>query len=230
MTKGNLCNCVNCAVGWKSFDVLTHEQLTFLNDNRFEATFKPGEIIFKQGSPASNAVFLSEGMAKVYMEGQGNKNFLLSVAKPGEMIIGPGIYTDSRHIFSLTALNDLRACFIDARFIKDLVKVNSAFAENIVIDISYKAQKNIYKLLSMTQKKMPGRVAEILLYLADKVFESDKFTMILSRQELAEMSGMAKESVVRILKDFADEGIISSGCTNFEILKKDKLIMICENG
>lgn len=146
------------------------------------------------------------------------------------MIIGPGIYTNSRHIFSVTALNDVRACFIETKFIKDMVKENSDFAESLLKDVSYKAQRNIYKLLSMTQKKMPGRVAEILLYLADKVFESDKFTMILSRQELAEMSGMAKESVVRILKDFADEGIISSGCPQFEILKKDKLIMICENG
>lgn len=230
MAKGNLCNCVDCVVGWKCFNVLNKDQLAFLNDNRFEATFNPGETIFKQGSPASHAVFLSAGLVKVYLEGQGNKNFLLSVTGTGQMIIGPGIYTNSRHIFSVTALNDVRACFIETKFIKDMVKENSDFAESLLKDLSYKSQKNIYKLLSMTQKKMPGRVAEILLYLADKVFESDKFTMILSRQELAEMSGMAKESVVRILKDFADEGIISSGCPQFEILKKDKLIMICENG
>ncbi len=230
MANNNLCSCVDCVVRWRCFNGLDKDQLSFLNDNRFEAKFKPGENIFKQGSPASNAVFLAQGLAKLYMEGQGNKNFLLSIAKPGEMIIGPGIYTNSKHIFSVTALNDVKACFIDARFIKDLVKANSNFAEAFLTDVSYGAQRYIYKLLSMTQKKMPGRVAEILLYLADKIFESDKFTMILSRQELAEMSGMAKESVVRILKDFADEGIISSGCPQFEILKKDKLIMICENG
>jgi len=161
---------------------------------------------------------------------QGNRNFLLSIAAPGEMLIGPGIYTDSRHIFSITALNDVRACFIETRFIKEMVKKNADFAEALLTDVSYKAQSNIYKLLSMTQKKMPGRVAEILLYLADKVFKSDRFTMILTRKELAEMSGMAKESVVRILKDFAEEGIINTACPQFEILKKDKLIMICENG
>ncbi|MEZ4999758.1 MAG: helix-turn-helix domain-containing protein [Bacteroidales bacterium] len=75
----------------------------------------------------------------------------------------------------------------------------------------------------MTQKKMPGRVAEILLYLADSVFDSDEFTMLLSRQELADMSGMAKESVVRILKEFSNEGIIDSGCPRFRILDREKL-------
>lgn len=230
MRNGNICSCIDCVVGWKYFQTLTDDQRAFMNENRFEAVFKPGETIFKQGSPATNAVFLSAGLAKTYMEGQGNKSLLLSVASPGQMIIGPGFYTDSRHIFSMTALSDLRACFIEARFIKDMVRENPDFAEDLLGDVSRKAERNMNRLLSMTQKKMPGRVAETLLYLADEVFESDKFTMILSRQELADMSGMAKESVVRILKDFADEGIISSGCPQFEILKKDKLIMICENG
>jgi CRP/FNR family transcriptional regulator len=230
MANINLCNCVDCVVGWKCFKGLEKDQLSLLDQNRFEATFKPGENIFKQGSPASNAVFLSSGLAKLYMEGQGDKNFLLSIARPGEMIIGPGIYTNSRHIYSATALNETKTCFIDAKFIKEMVKTNSCFAEALLTDISYDAQKNIFKLLSMTQKKMPGRVAEVILYLANKIFENDKFEMILTRQELAEMSGMAKESVVRILKDFADEGIISSAGHQFEILKKDKLIMICENG
>ncbi len=230
MANNNLCNCADCVVGWKCFKGLEKDQLGFLDKNRFEASFKPGENIFKQGSPASDAVFLSSGLAKLYMEGQGNKNFILSIAKPGEMIIGPGLYTNSRHIFSVTALSEVRTCFIDTKFIKEMVKTNPCFAESLLTDLSYETQKNIYKLLSMTQKKMPGRVAELLLYLANKIFESDKFNMILTRQELAEMSGMAKESVVRILKDFSDEGIISSAGHDFEILKKDKLIMICENG
>lgn len=230
MHSDNLCNCKNCESKWKNFDTLTKEQLEYVNARRFETFFKPGENVFKQGSPTSNAVFLSSGMAKIYMEGQGHKDFILSVAKPGMMIIGPGIYTNSRHIFSMSTLTDVRCCFIESSVIKEMVRKNSDFAEALLEDVSHKAQRNIYKLLSMTQKKMPGRVAEILLYLADQVFESDKFTMILSRQELADMAGMAKESVVRILKELADEGIVSSGCPQFEILNKDKLTMICENG
>ena len=46
--------------------------------------------------------FLRTG--KVYIEGQGQKNFILSIAGPGRMVIGPGLYTDSRHIFSMTAI------------------------------------------------------------------------------------------------------------------------------
>ena len=169
-------------------------------------------------------------MAKVYMEGQGDKNLIINIARPSRMIVGPGIYTDQRHMFTVSALNDIRACFIDANVIKKLVHQNTDFAEGIITDISYKSQYNLNKLMSMTQKKMPGRVAEILLYLADMVFEEDEFTLLLSRQELADMSGMAKESVVRILKEFANEKIIDTGCPKFRIIDKEKLKMISLNG
>ncbi|HUS87641.1 MAG TPA: Crp/Fnr family transcriptional regulator [Bacteroidales bacterium] len=230
MLKENICSCEDCESRWPNFNALTKEELDFVSLSRFEASFKPGEVILKQGSPASNAVFLLYGLAKVYMEGQGERNFILNIARPGKMIIGPGIYTDSRHIFTASALNDVRACFIDSNVIRKLVKQNSDFAEGMLRDVSYKAENNFYKLMSMTQKKMPGRVAEVLLYLSENIFESDEFTLLLTRQELADMSGMAKESVVRILKEFSNEKIIDSGSSEFRILNKERLKMISING
>ena len=230
MAKSNICSCENCRVGWFNFETLNPDELKYANENRFEAVFKSGETIIKQGSPASNVVFLAEGMAKVYIEGAGEKNLIISISKPGTMIIGPGLYTDLRHTFSVSALGHTRVCFINSDVIRHFVKTNNKFAEGLVADIRDKAQKNIYKLMSMTQKKMPGRVAEILLYLADNVFESDTFTMILTRQELADMSAMAKESVVRILKEFSDEKIIDTSKQKFKIINRQKLDMICTNG
>jgi len=230
MVKENLCDCEDCSSAWPNFKTLSSDELKYINANRFEATFKPGEVIFKQGSPASNAVFLVEGMAKVYMEGQGGRNLIINIATPGKMIIGPGLYTDNRHIFTVSALREVRACFINSGVIKKLINENNAFAEGIIVDISYKSHYNLLKLLTMTQKKMPGRVAEVLLYLSEKIFESDEFSLLLSRQELADMAGMAKESVVRILKEFSNEKIIDSACPKFRIIDKEKLQMISING
>ena len=230
MLKENICSCEDCESRWPNFDNLTREELSYVSQHRFEATFKPGEVIFKQGSPTSSAVFLHSGLAKVYMEGQGERNFILNIAGPGKMIIGPGIYTNSRHIFTATALNDVRACFIDSNVIRKLVKQNNDFAEGMIRDVCYKAENNFYKLMSMTQKKMPGRVAEVLLYLSESVFESDGFELLLTRQELADMSGMAKESVVRILKEFSNEKIIDTRPQKFRILNKERLEMISING
>jgi len=85
-------------------------------------------------------------------------------------------------------------------------------------------------MLSLTQKRMHGRLAETILMFADEIFESDEFEMLLSRQELGDMTNMAKESVVRILKEFESEGIIDAGCPRMRIFDKDRLRMISEKG
>lgn len=230
MIKRNICRCDECNEGWANFRVLTDKQLDLLEENRYEAIFRPGEMIIKQLSPASNAVFLKSGMAKIYMEGQGQKNLIINIVKPGRMIVGPGIYTDLRYSYSVASIDEVKACFIGINVIKELFSQNKEFAEGLIREMNMMSHFYLEKLLSMTQKKMPGRVAEILLYLANEVFESDEFKPLLTRQEMADMAGMAKESIVRILKDFSNEGIICSDCPSIKILRKDKLEMISENG
>jgi len=223
-------NCETCSVRWKNFDHLTKSELQLVNENRYEATFKPGEIIIKQGSPASNALFLASGMAKSYIEGLRGRNFIMSVLQPGRLIIGPGAYVTSRHTYSVSAITIVQACFINFDIFKQLVKLNGDFAESLLEDISAKALRSHIKMVNLAQKKMHGRLAEVLLYFSDEVFRADEYEMILSRQELGEMTNMAKESVVRILKEMEDSGIIVSTSSHLKILDREKLLQISEKG
>jgi len=223
-------SCENCIVAWKNFKTLSKNEIKLLDDNRYEATFKPGEIILKQGSPASNAVFLAKGMAKIYIEGLDNKNFILGIALPSRLIIGPGVHVHARHSYSVSALTAVQACFIGFEVINQLIRQNSEFAFGMIEDLSVKSYALHGKLVSLTQKRMPGRLAEALLFFADEVYKSDVFDIILSRQELGEMTNMAKESVVRILKELETSGVVKSDCSKIQILDKEKLRLISERG
>ena len=85
-------------------------------------------------------------------------------------------------------------------------------------------------MVSLTQKYMPGRVAETLLYLKNDIYKESKFTIDLSRQELAEMSNMTKESLVRILQQFKESNIIKTQGSNIEIMDEGSLIHFSKNG
>jgi CRP-like cAMP-binding protein len=223
-------NCDTCARRWKNFQHLTKEQLQLINDNRYEATFKPGEIMLKQGSPTSNALFMANGMAKTYIEGINGKNFIMSIALPGRLIMGPGAYVNSRHNYSVAAITSVQACFISFDIFKQLVRINGAFAESLLEDISEKSLRSHIRMVNLAQKRMSGRLAEVLLYFSDEVFSNDEYEMILSRQELGEMASMAKECVVRILKELEESGVIYSDSSKIKILNREKLIQISERG
>jgi CRP/FNR family transcriptional regulator len=231
MTQRNkIESCGSCIHGWKNFRHLSKDELHYVNQNRYEAAFKSGETIIKQGSPSSNVLFLSSGLAKVYMEGINGKCLIMSIAKPGRMIIGPGAYVNSRHTYTVSALSAVQACFISFEVFRHLLRTNGAFAESLVEDISTKSLRTHTRMINLAQKKMPGRLAETILYLADEIFSSDEFDMILSRQEIGEMSNMAKECVVRIIKEFEGSGIIISHGSRMKITDKKKLNLISERG
>lgn len=228
--RNTIDSCENCSVRWKSFKYLTESELQQVNQNRYEAMFKPGEILIKQGSPASNALFLASGMAKNYFEGIKGRNFIMSILMPGMLIMGPGAYINSRYTYSVAAITPVQACFINFNIFRHLVKVNGDFAESMLEDISAKSLRSHIRMVNLAQKKMPGRLAEALLYLSEDVFRSDEFEMILSRQELGEMTNMVKESVVRILRELEDSGAITARSSMVKILDKEKLRQISELG
>ena len=225
-----IANCENCPVQWKGFQHLTREEMHLVNENRYEATFREGEVMIKQGSPASNALFLATGMAKNYYEGINGKNFIMGILLPGRLIMGPGAYVNARYAYSVSALTPLQACFISFDIFRSLVRINGDFAESLVEDISAKALRSHIRMVNLAQKKMPGRLAEALLYFSDEIFKADEYEMILSRQELGEMTNMVKESVVRIMREMEDSGIINTKSSYIKIIDREKLRQISEKG
>ena len=222
--------CKSCAERADIFDCLCEAELDSIELKRIEVNFKSGEPIFKQGTPNMHFLCLTSGMVKLYIEGFDGKNLIIGIVKPVEYIIGPGIYVDSKHHYSAMAIEDSTACLIDASVFKSFVRNNPDFAEAFIKKVSMLSIFNFEQIISLTQKQMPGRIADMLIYLKDSVYITNPFTTTLSRQDLADMSGMSKESAIRILKDFKDEGIIKVNGNNIEILNEEQLHKISQTG
>jgi CRP/FNR family transcriptional regulator, polysaccharide utilization system transcription regulator len=86
------------------------------------------------------------------------------------------------------------------------------------------------RLLNVTLKQSHGRVADLLLHLSDEIFKSDRYDITLSRQELADFTGMSKEGTIRILKEFKTDGLIDFQNQQFELLDKKRLFEVSVNG
>ncbi len=222
-------NCVHCNCQSQIFKNLGPLELELINSSRFQVDYKAGEVIFKQGTPSPYFVCVTSGLAKIYIEGYG-KNLILGLVKPVDYIFGPGIYVDNRHYYSASAVEDSTACLVDALIFKKLIRENPDFAEEFLKRISVQTIINFNQLLGLTQKQMPGRIADALFYLFEKIYCKNPFDLTISRQDLADLSGMSKESAIRILKDFKEEGILTVQGNTVEILNLKLLRQISETG
>ena len=106
-------DCRNCELRNNLFCYMTDNQLDTINNKRQEVTFLPGETIFKSGGPLTHILCITSGMAKIYLEDPGDKRILLSLAKPVQMVGGPGFLVDERHYITVTALEKTTACYIN---------------------------------------------------------------------------------------------------------------------
>jgi CRP/FNR family transcriptional regulator len=121
-----------------------------MNNNRYEVSFKPGEVMFKQGTPATHFLCLTKGLAKIYIEGYG-KNLIIGLVKPVEYILGPGIYVDNRHHYSASAIEDSTACLVDVNTFKQMTRKNPDFAEEFIHRISLMTIFNFEQFTSPTK-------------------------------------------------------------------------------
>lgn len=215
--------CDTCNEKSPLFSLLGSEELKVLNSERFEVVFNPGETIIKQGTSATHLVSLTTGMAKIFLEGIDRKNILLDLAQPFRLFGSPGLFTDSRYHYSVTACTDASACFIPVENFKKVFRSNPDFSEVFMRSWSKIMAKNYERLISLTQKQMPGRIADLLLYLSDTVYKSDEFALGITRQEIGEFSNMTKESATRILKDLESDKIIEIQGKTIRILRKEVL-------
>lgn len=230
-SKSDNCkNCLDCNMRIPMLSTLSRPELIELNENRFEVKFKAGETIFKQGTSATHLLILTTGLAKLYVEGVQDKQLIIRIIKPWEIVGQASLYFDNRHHYSIAALNNTTACFIEINAFKKAIQANTLFAEEFIKNCTQKGIFSFEKMVSLSQKQMHGRIADGLIYLSGKVYEALNFDLHLSRQDVADLTGMSKDSAIRILKEFHNEGIIELDGRKLKILNYAQLERISETG
>ena len=216
-------NCLFCNRKADCFRKLNKEELLKFEKSKSTVSYRKGETIIKQGTQFTHVVSFNEGLAKLNVEVGPDKNVMIGLVKPSEILGGPGMFEDNKYAFSVIALTPARICLIDASIFKKIIQTNDDFMGSFLSTFSTRYIEAINRLVSISRKQMYGRVAEALLYLSDSIYKAEKFDMDLSRQELAEFTGMSKESVSRIFKEFKEDGILETSGKSITIRNKDRL-------
>ena len=216
-------NCTDCDLMSPLFRLLSVEELKNLNTDRYEVEYKVGDSIFKQGSAANNILSLTKGKVKLYLEGLNDQDLIFKISKPWELLGGPGLFIDNRHHSSAMAIETSTICFINLERFKEVICSNPEFGKLFMREQNENTVHLYQRFLSNSQKHMNGRLADALLYLASEIYIEPISEILLSKHDLAELSGMTRDSVVRVLKSFSAEGLIDIQDKVIVILNKEKL-------
>ncbi|MCK5029312.1 MAG: Crp/Fnr family transcriptional regulator [Bacteroidales bacterium] len=212
------------------FDMLTEEEKELIDKNQIDVRYKKGEVICKHGTFAPHVIYLKEGLAKVYLEGL-NDSLILKIIPSGNLI-GLTSISEDNTVFPYSAMtySDSTASLIDINVFRKVINQNAKFATSIINILCENSLQTFGRFFCITHKQLYGRLADILLCLSERIFKERDFEMNLSRKELAELTGMSTESVIRMIKKFKDDGIITMEGKMVKIVNYDLLRKISEYG
>lgn len=221
-------SCSMCPYKWEYLNLLDEADIDSIQNHCTIIHFKKSEIICKQGTIATDALYLAKGTVKLYIEGK--KSLILKLIKSGNYIDLQTMFGDKEYRYSVAALEDCMVCMIKSEIICDIAKSNSAYLFEMTKAISNSGNYVYKKISDISRKQLRGRLADTLLYLANEIYESNEFDLQLSRKELAELSSMSMENAVRIISEFKKDGIIEVNKRNIRLSNPDLLRKLSEIG
>jgi CRP/FNR family transcriptional regulator, polysaccharide utilization system transcription regulator len=166
------------------------------------------DIIFRQNSVTSHLMFVKSGLVKVYKESKDGRSYILKILTSGEFLGLLSFYGNTLHQFSASAVEDCDIGYIGIDVFNRILKKNGTFAMELIRLVSREGLYMFDKLLRLSHKQLPGRIADVILYFSETINNNEEFDFPLTRRELAELAGTTKESFIRTLAEFKNDKII----------------------
>lgn len=204
-------NCQQCITKqFNALDKLSKSELKHISDNKAETSFKKGDIIFKEGTNLNGIYCVKSGNCKLSKLSSNGKDQIVRFVKEGELLGYRSVIGRESAGLTVTALDDMQACFISKEEIFEMVKTNPNFSLDIFKAVCHDLKEANASITDMAQKSVRERLADTLLFLND-TFGTDteeNINVQLSREEIANVIGTATESAIRLLSEFKKEELI----------------------
>jgi CRP-like cAMP-binding protein len=219
------CDCKNCIV--RSLTILSDlgfSELEKVSSLIYLKGFKRKKIVFLEESPSQTVYIIKSGNIKTYKSLADGREQIIAILSPGDMLGFDSLY-DDRFACTAEVIQDSELCCIKKQDLVNLLKHNPEVGLKFIKIMNRELNRAQERIRDLGLKDARERVASLLLMLFSSRGEGTRPGFTLSRQEISEMVGVAQETVIRILSEFKNDGVIraegrSVFVTNPEDLKK----------
>jgi len=176
--------------------------------------YPKGQVLFNEGNSARGLYIVKSGKIKVLKHGSDGKEQILKIAKENDFVGYKGLLTENKCSVSAIVINDADLLFIPREVFIDFMHEDPILASHFTRLLCEDLILMEEKIVSLAYKPVRGRLAETLLGLnsvyEEESPESRNKGIDLTRGELANMIGTAKETVIRLLSEFKHEHLIET--------------------
>jgi CRP/FNR family transcriptional regulator, cyclic AMP receptor protein len=208
---------------FSDLDESTLEQISKLG---LRKTYTKDSVILFEQETGSALFVIINGKVKVSRVSEDGKEVILTILSEsdffGEMAILDGLTRSA----NVTSMEDSELFIIQRSDFLDLLHTHPEVSISLLQELTQRLRSADMKIKSLSLKDAEGKVATVILQLADDVGKIKQGTVEIEKlpfqHDLANMAGTSRETISRTLHSFAKKGLVELDGSRLRILNYEK--------
>jgi len=168
--------------------------------------YKRGEVIYHPGQPPRYVYLIKSGEVRMVTVNSDNKEFIQGVFKPRQYFGEPALLLQRPYLAYTIASKDTELILIDEPRFLQILDENRAFSMELIKNLSNRLFYKSMMLEELGNEQAEHRLLTLINYLSRDLEQG--MSLNVTRQALADRSGLRVETVIRTIKKLTDAGKI----------------------
>lgn len=201
--------------GRRDYTPLSREDLAALSEMLEAEDVEAGQRILSPGEPADRAFIVARGEIELLVR-RGPRRSLVSIQRAGGVFGDVPLLCEMPFPFIAAARTPATLLHLDRDELLDLLATHPAIALRWLVNVVRRLERANRRVVELTVGDLKARV---LALLADELLEEEHASTIgLTQAEMASLLGATRQSVNRVLRKLADEGLVQQRYGEVEIV------------
>ncbi len=222
------CECVFCAGGLSSTDLGENARCA-LPGIVHRARYGAHETLVREGESRTRFFVLRSGYVKLTTLLANGRAQITGLRRPGQLV--GFAWEDVVYPYTATALTHVEVCQIAHQAVLQVLQEKSSVTLRVVRRVAEELAQARALIRDLGGKNAHGRIASFILSLCPAEVEpTETLPFPLTRQEIAELLGLTRETVSRVISELMQEQLIETTQGGVCILAPARLHAVARGG
>ncbi len=209
------------------FRGLAEEDRQRLADVALVKSWDKGEVIFNEGDPSDFLLTVLAGRVKVVKLLPSGKEVILEIFGPGDPLGTVVAYEGRPYPASAIALERTSCLLVRRGPFFGLLEKHPSMVRGLLVAFTRRIVELAQRIPEVAGGRVETRFAHLFLKLADRVGRPRGngvfIPIVLSRQDLADLTGTTIETCIRVMSRWGKEGVVETDKDGFVLADRNAL-------
>lgn len=209
------------------FSGLSDSELRKLESVVEERSFRKNEIIFRAQEPGTALFLIKRGRVKVSMNDKSGREIILGILEAGDFFGEMSLLDSEPRSATVSSLEPCQALIVSRDQFLQFIPRHPELVMKMLTTLSLRLRKTDEKISRLVFADAYEKVASVLMeIIKEQKIPLDIGTEVplsLTRKELADLVGLSRETVTRVIADFQRAGLVRIERRRIAIINPAKL-------